>query len=499
MSDFGVSAIFAILSAVKESIDCMVENREFAAKLKTRLDALQEPIEKLSQTCATNKAAIDNLMKNLEELNDFVKKLAKKSAFRRFFSSGSDQSSLEEFDTRINSCVMDLNLLISINIESRLSRLVSIEEKKRNPAVDRVLTSEGARDFYQRYFNGNTTQQWNVFWINFSLELEQLDITPDHGLELEVRRLCDSNEDGLVTPKELNGFFTVWEDPLKKKQLIKQAAKDVKLTQYLDAFTVPYTRDLQLKVIGVNPLLANEFRVNDVFFIKPTGILNSRRYKGDRTVRIGRFDGNRNDININPEDIEVSRDMFQIICNTDGYYILDSANIGATSLKVRPGTSKQLSKGSLFNVGKNIVIKVAECTDFDSEGNSTEGNSTSGSTSSRNSIGEPYLKLEVFKGDGTGKFYEFTSSGRTSEFIIGHKAPGPPKAVEFNDPQVSRMHAKIVFTFNGWHLTDLNSKNGTWMLLINFDSVRKNMVSPPIKLTNGDVIGASSYFFECLC
>mmetsp|Transcript_17540 Transcript_17540/g.31646 ORF Transcript_17540/g.31646 Transcript_17540/m.31646 type:complete len:265 (-) Transcript_17540:25-819(-) len=262
----------------------------------------------------------------------------------------------------------------------------------------------------------------------------------------------------------------------------------------MDTFAVPYTRDLQLKVLELNKTLSNEFRVNDIFNIKPTGFVGSRRYTADRTVRFGRFDGSRNDINVNPEDIEISRDMFQIICNSDGYYILDSANIGATSLKLLPETNFKLTKGTLFNIGKNILVNVLEITEFEN----------SLGVGRRHTIGSfdeeacPTMKLEIVKGEALGKIFEFKTSPRTFEFLIGHKAPTKPKDMEFMDPQVSRMHAKICFTFNGWHLTDLNSKNGTWICLINYDNVSKNIVTPPVKLKEGDIIGACSYFFECL-
>mmetsp|Transcript_17541 Transcript_17541/g.31650 ORF Transcript_17541/g.31650 Transcript_17541/m.31650 type:complete len:189 (-) Transcript_17541:45-611(-) len=186
--------------------------------------------------------------------------------------------------------------------------------------------------------------------------------------------------------------------------------------------------------------------------------------------------------------------MFQIICNSDGYYILDSANIGATSLKLLPETNFKLTKGTLFNIGKNILVNVLEITEF--ENSLGVGRRHTIRSSDKKAI--PTIKLEIVKGENLGKIFEFKTSPRTYEFLIGHENPDKPKDMEFRDPQVSRMHAKICFTFNGWHLTDLNSKNGTWICLINYDNVSKNIVTPPVKLKEGDIIGACSYFFECL-
>jgi hypothetical protein len=489
MSDFGVSFVLGLVVAIKASIEVMVANKELARQLSTRLEVLQAPIEQLSVSSVRSAAGINNLATNLKDLQEFVGKLSKRSAFSRFFKSGDDKKAMVEFDVRIGQCVVDLNLLLSIRMESRIDRILStVEEDKITPAIDRLLTNAGAKDFYVKYFHNGTTLKWHVFWINFSIELEYLDIAPNPGLEQELRVICDLNQDGLVTPKGLNALFQLWENPIKRKKLIKKAAKGVNLTQFLDKFTPPYTHDLVLKVIKVNPSFPYELRVNDVITLKPLGLPASRRYVGDRITRFGRFDGSKNDVNLSPDDVDISRDMFQILCNSDGYYIADSANIGGTCLRLRPDVPTKLHSGMIFVVGGNVFLRVVECLD----------SSTQDDTASSASSSEPSVKLEVIKGEGEGKTFQFSNSARVPDFIIGHKAPGKAKAIEFNDPQVSRQHAKISFTFSGWHLTDLSSRNGTWRLLINFDNVSSHVVTPPVKVSQGDVFGAQFYHFECL-
>ncbi|GMU86710.1 MAG: hypothetical protein AMXMBFR48_19510 [Ignavibacteriales bacterium] len=81
---------------------------------------------------------------------------------------------------------------------------------------------------------------------------------------------------------------------------------------------------------------------------------------------------------------------------------------------------------------------------------------------------------------------ELTLKGKSH--LIGK---GTGSGLKINDPVVSRKHARIAFNSDSksWHLTDLGSKNGTY---VNDSKIRQ------VKLSPGDIITICGYKYKVL-
>jgi pSer/pThr/pTyr-binding forkhead associated (FHA) protein len=66
------------------------------------------------------------------------------------------------------------------------------------------------------------------------------------------------------------------------------------------------------------------------------------------------------------------------------------------------------------------------------------------------------------------------------------------------DSLVSRSHAKLVFSGGLWRLKDLNSRNGTWLSILNYARLAAQESSDGLRLIPGMVFAASRYWFRVL-
>jgi len=104
---------------VYEKIDEMCKAYTLAVQLKERLSVLEKPIKVLSQDDVDNIPVTPRLLGNLHELSVCVEKICKRGTIKRFLFGATDHEELSKFNGLIDSCVMDLNLLIALANEKR--------------------------------------------------------------------------------------------------------------------------------------------------------------------------------------------------------------------------------------------------------------------------------------------------------------------------------------------------------------------------------------------
>ena len=97
----------------------------------------------------------------------------------------------------------------------------------------------------------------------------------------------------------------------------------------------------------------------DTFIIKGTGFPDSSRFCYDRICLFGRFADKifANDIFVDIDYKEVSRNHFIIISGVQGYYISDISLGGSICRKLNDNESAEITKNSLIRVGKESIAK----------------------------------------------------------------------------------------------------------------------------------------------
>lgn len=233
----GAMAILGIFRAISDTVRSISSNRELAESLQSRLISL-EPIAYLDGTQIFNIEAYLKLKRILNELQALVNKIANKSRFRAFFTSGNDKKKLQQFEKLLGECVIELNLVMNIQsyklliqqqnclsllVESTILNMSKEEDRKCNATHALFLTNANARNFYETYYDNKASLCWGEFWNCFKLELEaKFRIMPSVSQASQLRELFDQDKDGYVDVKELNTFYeTDW--PQIRGHLIAQA------------------------------------------------------------------------------------------------------------------------------------------------------------------------------------------------------------------------------------------------------------------------------------
>ena len=200
-----------------------------------------------------------------------------------------------------------------------------------------------------------------------------------------------------------------------------------------------------------------------------------RRLLKKRRYTIGR--GESNDLIL--DDLAASREHAVLEVKSDKFYIEDRKSKNGTLLNGQRIVMQALSDGDKVQIGEYQILFVAKTEPAVKKAKTlvTEMDTTRISSDWQvppselpKSIRPKLLVLEVVNGDQAGKIFEISQ-----KTILGRtKADIPLK-----DVKVSRQHASIEETTDGYLFRDLNSTNGSY---INGASVQSKL------LTSGDMI-----------
>jgi hypothetical protein len=464
----GAGFVFTLFKELCIQISSMKKSKHLVEELRLRLGVLEQPIRKLELGSVDNDRALQRLKHNLTALRDLVIQVGKRGNIARFFRNRGDVTDLYKFNGLISDCVTDLNLLTTLEIVTSVREIRLMHEpdttqvltEPRNPEADRCLTCDGARSFYDKHYNRALSLTWEQFWFCFSTNLSKAGIHSLYFFKKVFMTLRSSQPEGQVDVRELNTIFVRWTEPTERKKLLDMAKVGSKLEKLVDNFQYPYDQPLVLKLTLIDPLHSHE--VNDLITITPTGLST---HPMTRVVRFGRGEPSLNHVSFDVNAPGLERDMFQIYCNSEGYYIIDSENSGSCTIRLRKNVDTILTSGSLFQVG-DAVFHVSGVT-------------------------EERICLKSIRGGGDidGQPFYFNKASELTEITIGRRSQTKPPDISIDSTRVSRRHAKILHEQGNWVLIDVGSNNGTWFNLMNDSYSRARKPSPPWKLKAGEVIG----------
>lgn len=91
------------------------------------------------------------------------------------------------------------------------------------------------------------------------------------------------------------------------------------------------------------------------------------------------------------------------------------------------------------------------------------------------------LTLTFMSGARDGEVVQLAAAGSSPSFLLGRNAPC--ELVIPDDPDMSRRHARLVWSGSSWALEDLGSSNGTFFG--EFQAERK--LTAPTAIKDGDI------------
>jgi hypothetical protein len=468
--------VISSFRAVYQRIDDMRTRGPLANGLRQRLQSLESPINMFTQRRVTDPRTVTRLVNHLQGLGEFLDEIQNRCCCCRLLCSKSDVVILDRFEQQVTGCVADFHLMISmqeiVNSENRqespLTAAQTVEVIENREAL-RSLSTQEARDFYNRHYNGRTEISWEAFWHNFEDVLDQSNIPISIFLKDNIRTYCDVDRSGQISVQKLNHFFIEWRK--RKDEIVRQAADDQRISSFLDDYQFPYTTILQIRLKYVEQLYRLPlYKDSEIITITSKGLPNQ---PPTRIIRFGKGDPSRNHISFNPDDPGLERDMFQIYANRDGYYIIDAYNSGNCNIRLKKGDTTVLNRGNIVLLG-NTTLHVLQAS-------------------------ETMLQIRVYNGEAEllGRTLDF--SKRPSDTLEVSIGKSRTNKISFeSDERMSRVHAKISFKYGAWTITDNNSVNGTWLNLMNLFNQELNKPSPPRKLKAEEVIGTELYRFEVL-
>jgi hypothetical protein len=475
-----ISSAWTVFSTIYTQLANMKRCKKLAAQLKQRLRVLEEAMRKLKNENVGGSAGVDRLVSNLSQLEAIITKISKRSGFVRFLTSSDDNEDLERFNRYVTDCVADLSLLTQLQIADDIRHLrwrydeddePKAQAPVRNQEADRQLRCDEARRFYDEYYMGQQSMDRTEFWYCFGITLAEDDITSNYFLERLITHFCKIEIVGRVDVERLNAIFMIWSNRTEKQRILRLTTIDSQFEDFVDNFQIPYSRQLILRLTLVNSLFTvPRYQDGDAIMITPLGF---EGLPPTRIVRFGRGEPSLNHVSFSVEDSSIDRNMFQISCNSDGYYIIDAYNSGNCCIKLKKNEPYMLRKGALFTVG-DIPLLVTE--------------------ESRSLI-----TLRIAKGEHQGQEFCFTKNPTgPTEKTIGKVSRSDPKDVSLDNSRVSRLHAKVSYVHVNWALTDLGSGNGTWLYMTNSADRDLGIPSKPRKLRVNEVIGSQVYRFEVI-
>eukprot|EP00359_Climacostomum_virens_P006960 CAMPEP_0204919978 /NCGR_PEP_ID=MMETSP1397-20131031/17122_1 /ASSEMBLY_ACC=CAM_ASM_000891 /TAXON_ID=49980 /ORGANISM="Climacostomum Climacostomum virens, Strain Stock W-24" /LENGTH=577 /DNA_ID=CAMNT_0052093625 /DNA_START=66 /DNA_END=1799 /DNA_ORIENTATION=+ len=566
--------LFDMVCSLIVKLDDSSKNRELAGYLSGRVSVLLRPLEVLLPEVIEEKVlapCVDRLVRILQEVNVIGDKLLGRSKFGRFLHSKGDREKLRDIETRLDSCVNDLNLLISLNSNKRLQELQSTSsqqcfntqsasksmgspqmpftysnDKTASPTFLPLqrqpysLPVESARARIERQcslplaksivikeirgpscefspsnkaqpysyasepstagedikgasrgdeglslysiiqaFSHESKYIWEEVWIHLCQELFDQGLEPTNSLEQELKALCKVNSSGVVRRRNLKKALISLEDPDELQDLLDEASDNEKLLKYLD-YGQPYRKPLRLKVLSVDENYPFSYEVGDSLIIGYYGMEDSPRYCEDRLVWFGNSLNKTQDVQFDPRDNSVCPLVFQIMGNSDGYYVIDFARANIAMTLVRDN-SVMLEEGDIFVIGTGQAFAVIDACSSSNRRSSTKQQAS--------------LKLLGLEGEFSGRMLTYNIHTKLS-VSIGTRTEGYPKEIEFAEAtDVDEFHARIFYDEGRCYLEDFQTSNGTWLRLANYNDWLDNKVTEPRSVKKGDVIAAGLYQF----
>jgi hypothetical protein len=499
MVEFLFEQVIELSLSLTDSVRNVNSNKDMSSALLRRIQVINSTLPSLKGNPDVSPEALSALISTLEQAVVVVNRIKAHWRLARVWYAKKDSEDLSQMDERIGQCISDLMLPLNLSTAS-LARQGSIRAQTRT--FEAALTCEEAKYFWTQYYEGKFAVEWRYFWACFVHELDQLAIEPSRGLEEEVKGTVDFDQNLLVDVTELNRFFTLWREPDKQSVLIQLGTEHDTICKALDNSS-SYSKQLKLEVLSVNDNHPNELKVGMLLVIAYAGLVGSKRGRADRVVKFGRFDPDKspNDVQFSASDTEVEVNHFQIISQGSGFCLYDAFGIGGTCTKIEPECAVCLEAGMIFNIGGNAFLRVTEITTRVEENDEPVEETIGGiaSSSYSDTPTQSSIKLEVIKGELRGTCFEFDSLV-CPEVEIGRKdSARGPKPIEFvRDSLVSRSHARLVFSGGSWRLQDLNSRNGTWLSILNYARLAAQESSEALRLIPGMVFAASRYWFRVL-
>jgi hypothetical protein len=470
-------------------LSCTSKNKELASDLTDRLNVLLGPISQLNSGClhdSSCKSAIARLNKSIIDVSKLSERLMKRGAFGRFLHSGGDKESLRDIDRKLDSCVGDLNLMISISSNIRIQHGAQLHDFPQYFATEQSQYAESAGRGWEiamveptldtprlaltntRAACSDTALNWDVIWLHLSMELVEFQVDVSLALAYQLKKLFKVDANGFVERRRLNKGLSTIEDPRGLVKLLDEAQQFEAILENFDDGPACVAK-LRLKVVKLPSKIPFDYALGSVITISYKGMRSSANFQANRVTRFG-CPASMPDICFSPRDTSVAGDVFQIFSNSDGYYAIDSANSSIAQLRVRPNYPVVVKKGDVISFGADNCFCV------------TKVNATTNK-----------IHLSGVKGPMDGTLLRFEDK---EHVIIGLKDRNCPKEVGLTGADIAMYHAKIFKSSGNWLIDDYGSEAGTWLRLANYFEWIKGSVSRPRKLAVGDEIAARSYHFE---
>ena len=212
-------------------------------------------------------------------------------------------------------------------------------------------------------------------------------------------------------------------------------------------------------------------KVGQKFVVNPSGYQNSKRI--DHMVLFGKHP--LCDIRL-PDDDQLDDIAFAIYHNNNTFIIIDCSKKAHLKRKIQPSLPLKVREGMIIDIAYSSLMKIAK---IQFGMNEETGDVTS-------EVHYEFLKGELFGAFGE-KIRRFSNVRRNGEikntFLVGKGAYGVEPDLRLSEGGcVSGKHMEFEFKRQEWFLTDLESKNGTFILMKNHDQYNDKIPSFPTKL-----------------
>mmetsp|Transcript_1189 Transcript_1189/g.2929 ORF Transcript_1189/g.2929 Transcript_1189/m.2929 type:complete len:512 (-) Transcript_1189:398-1933(-) len=231
----GARAIYGVVIGLKEVISQMKKTRTIAENIQARIVQLRTLHDELVGTSIEDSESFLSFKVLISELEALSTKIADKSRFKAFFTSGKDKKALTKLERMVDTCISDLKLSMEIealkvqaNQSEQIARILQSQDRqlqtgeelriavrslndrvtKRIQAHRHFLTNPDARSFYESYYSHKASMPLAEFWNSFKIEVEfRLKKVFSEAEAAEIKTQVDVDGDGYVDVKELNAFF----------------------------------------------------------------------------------------------------------------------------------------------------------------------------------------------------------------------------------------------------------------------------------------------------
>mmetsp|Transcript_3500 Transcript_3500/g.7269 ORF Transcript_3500/g.7269 Transcript_3500/m.7269 type:complete len:238 (-) Transcript_3500:461-1174(-) len=195
----GLRQSYDMACSLIRKLDNSSRNREITKQLSERVSVLLPPLRVLLPAVIGEKdlgPVIYRLRRILQEADGFGDKLLERSEFFSFWHSSGDREKLRDIETRLDSSVNDLNLLVSLVSLNRINRLEDrLGERQGGRLEERLERLEEKQSTLSRQCSMTQPTSIAIRCVKPNGSSFQVNASPDESVATFIRKMLPSLPD----------------------------------------------------------------------------------------------------------------------------------------------------------------------------------------------------------------------------------------------------------------------------------------------------------------